>query len=204
MGRVVIADSHILCRQALCDYIRGADTDITVYEAGHYTQLCAIARAAKPDLVILESGLPGFETRDIAPTFENARIAYLISHHGDDSCAQQAERSDGIFRKSISCKDFLSGIHDILEGKRYFPVLDERHGVMFAQTEKPSMEDYHLTVREREVLYHLMRGASNKDIARSLNLQVVTVKLHVRGICRKLKAANRTQAALIALENGWA
>jgi len=57
-----------------------------------------------------------------------------------------------------------------------------------------------LTRRESEVLSYLLAGASNKDIARALDLQVVTVKLHVRGVCRKLGAKNRTQAALIAQE----
>lgn len=57
-----------------------------------------------------------------------------------------------------------------------------------------------LTRREIEVLHYLAQGLTNKEIARALDLQVVTVKLHVRGICRKLGAANRTQAALIAHE----
>ena len=61
-----------------------------------------------------------------------------------------------------------------------------------------------LTPRESEVLEFLLRGASNKEIARSLDLQVVTVKLHVRGICRKLGAKNRTQAALKAQQMGLA
>ncbi len=58
-----------------------------------------------------------------------------------------------------------------------------------------------ITRREHDVLGHLMKGRTNKEIARELDLQVVTVKLHVRGICRKLGATNRTQAALIAQEN---
>ncbi len=52
-----------------------------------------------------------------------------------------------------------------------------------------------LTPREREVLSHLSKGWSNKEIARSLDLQEVTVKLHIRGIFRKLDVKNRTQAA---------
>lgn len=58
--------------------------------------------------------------------------------------------------------------------------------------------DMPLTPREKEVLSYLASGASNKDIADALGVQVVTVKLHVRGICRKLNVKNRTQAALKA------
>ena len=61
---------------------------------------------------------------------------------------------------------------------------------------------FNLTAREKDVLEHLALGEANKEIANALGLQVVTVKLHVRGICRKLDAKNRTQAALIAQEHG--
>ena len=57
-----------------------------------------------------------------------------------------------------------------------------------------------LTQREREVLDYLKDGLANKEIARALDLQEVTIKLHIRGICRKLGAKNRTQAALRAQE----
>ena len=57
-----------------------------------------------------------------------------------------------------------------------------------------------LTQREMDVLQYLEKGWSNKEIARALELQEVTIKLHIRGICRKLGAKNRTQAALRAQE----
>jgi DNA-binding NarL/FixJ family response regulator len=53
-----------------------------------------------------------------------------------------------------------------------------------------------------EVLNGLCRGLSNKEIARELDLQEVTIKLHVRTLCRKVEAKNRTHAAMIAKEAG--
>jgi len=58
--------------------------------------------------------------------------------------------------------------------------------------------DIHLTRREKDVLIYLMRGDRNKDIADALGVKTVTIKLHVRSICRKLGVQNRTQAALKA------
>ena len=55
-----------------------------------------------------------------------------------------------------------------------------------------------LTARETQVLRGLTEGRSNKDIGRLLGLQEVTVKLHVKTLCRKLDARNRIQAAMIA------
>ncbi len=61
-------------------------------------------------------------------------------------------------------------------------------------------EEIKLTKREQEVLSYLMKGYKNKDIADVLGIKTVTIKLHVRSICRKLKVKNRTQAALRATE----
>ncbi|MEL7173076.1 MAG: LuxR C-terminal-related transcriptional regulator, partial [Pseudomonadota bacterium] len=59
-----------------------------------------------------------------------------------------------------------------------------------------------MSERERQVLSGLCRGLSNKEIARELDLQEVTIKLHVKTLCRKLDARNRTQAAMIAKDAG--
>ena len=59
-----------------------------------------------------------------------------------------------------------------------------------------------LTERETEVLRGLGEGKSNKEIARDLDLQEVTIKLHVKTLCRKLDARNRTQAAMLARDKG--
>lgn len=56
----------------------------------------------------------------------------------------------------------------------------------------------HLSRRERDVVDYLINGAPNQDIADGLGIRLPTVKLHIRKICDKLKANNRTQAALIA------
>ena len=59
-----------------------------------------------------------------------------------------------------------------------------------------------LTEREMQVLEGLVKGQANKEIARDLDLQEVTIKLHVKTLCRKLEARNRTHAAIIAKEEG--
>jgi len=75
-------------------------------------------------------------------------------------------------------------------------------GLSDRQDDIEENKGFSLTPREKEVLGYLAKGESNKAIANALGLQVVTVKLHVRGICRKLNANNRTQAALKATQLG--
>jgi two-component system nitrate/nitrite response regulator NarL len=61
-----------------------------------------------------------------------------------------------------------------------------------------------LSPREREILQHVAKGASNKEIARALDLAESTVKIHVQHVLRKLELASRLQAAIWAIENGIA
>ena len=58
-------------------------------------------------------------------------------------------------------------------------------------------------MREREILGYLIEGQTNKEIARRLDLQEITIKIHLRNVYRKIGAVNRAQAVRIALQNGW-
>ena len=68
----------------------------------------------------------------------------------------------------------------------------------------PAVDKDRLSPREREILVFLARGASNKEIARSLDLAESTVKIHVQNILKKLNLISRVQAAVYAVENGLA
>lgn len=84
-------------------------------------------------------------------------------------------------------------------GEQYAPVQ-----LMTEKVEEPAAHPLKdkLTRREFEVLQGLVDGLSNKEIGRRLELQEVTVKLHVKTLCRKLDARNRTNAAMIAKNAG--
>ncbi|UMA64583.1 response regulator transcription factor [Roseivivax marinus] len=76
--------------------------------------------------------------------------------------------------------------------------IDEATGPDHAEDETVDNSDHDLTPRQYDVLAALAEGASNKEIARTLDLSEATVKSHIRQVMRKLKAQNRTQAALLA------
>jgi two-component system nitrate/nitrite response regulator NarL len=204
MNSIVIADQHTLCREALCDFIRNSSHNLIIEGVGDFKSLCDLISRKSADLVLIESSLLDGKDQPLPEIFSSSKIGVLVSSL--DASSSMNEDVHGIFPKSLSSKAFLGGVEDILSGKTFFPKAEYPHfSDQMSLRAKPFLEprEFGLTAREREVLSYLVKGASNKDIARSLDLQVVTVKLHVRGICRKLKAANRTQAALIAKENGW-
>jgi len=127
----------------------------------------------------------------------------------------------GYFPKTMSGKALLQGIRMVLSGEHFVPMDPKTNnmmpsyyddglynarasaGTVYSKSDAhKNSEIFSLTPRETEVLSYLMKGVSNKEIANELGLQVVTVKLHVRGVCRKLDVKNRTQAALKAQEYG--
>jgi DNA-binding NarL/FixJ family response regulator len=104
----------------------------------------------------------------------------------------------------------MNGVYDIVSGKTFFPKNDgDAFSYMpayFEEKRAKKRQDngaFQLTPREEDVLDVLLTGATNSEIADRLELKLVTVKLHVRGICRKMQAGNRTQAVVIAKEHGY-
>lgn len=205
MQSVLIADSHNLCREALCDYIRHAENGYEIGGVCDYRDLMLSLETRVPDLVLIDTDLQGWKQEFVSELCARApdhiKIGLIIPLMRAEAVWDQ--KVSGVFPKSLSCKAFLGGIGEILGGKTFFPPFTDHERAFERAGIQKTPQDYNLTAREKQVLGHLVKGASNKDIARALDLQVVTVKLHVRGICRKMKASNRTQAALFAKENGW-
>ncbi len=196
MSNILIGDPHCLCREALCNYMMQLDPDLFIVGFDAVGPLEDRAREMKPDLVIVDTDMAGWDKLSLPET----KLALIVRSVKEETISNSGV--EGIFPRNISSKVFLKGIHEILSGGTFFASDADMSETPGFFTKVPP-HNFNLTGREKEVLSYLVKRQSNKDIARALDLQVVTVKLHVRGICRKIKAANRTQAALTAKENGW-
>jgi DNA-binding NarL/FixJ family response regulator len=129
--------------------------------------------------------------------------------------------ADPLF-KNIEHLKIIQLTHELIEAKHEISLQNEVKILLLAEIAKltaeleqarlteaiqtPDKQDEtalaKLTRREREVIVMLGHGASNKDIAQSLDLVEATVKIHVQGILRKLNLSNRVQAALLAVRSG--
>lgn len=224
--KLLVADDHTLFRDALVQYIVREDPDAEVTLAKDwYEAMDFLEEDNKFDLVLLDlcmpgmSGLKGFQKmKDDHPEM---RLA-LMSGVAEEEHVKEAidMGAVGYFPKTLSGKALLNAIKLVLSGERFIPLDHQGSNIMpsyraeeedivrnkhMAQTHvdmSAIKDDIDLTPRESDVLKYLVQGLSNKEIARELGLQVVTIKLHVRGICRKLNANNRTQAALKAHQMG--
>ena len=135
---------------------------------------------------------------------ELAVLMLTVSEDGEDLAECMRLGARGYLLKNINAEFLLSSIRRAVTGDSVLS--PEMTAKLVARLRDPrpaaSRPDVDsLTPRERETLRHLARGASNKEIARSLDLAESTVKVHVQNILRKLNLSSRVQAAVFAVEN---
>jgi DNA-binding NarL/FixJ family response regulator len=198
--KLLIADDHELVRDTIVAFLdMQPDFEVTAVP----DLPAALARVGEGfDLVLLDYDMPGMDGLaglDRMRATTGAPVA-LLSGSADRTVAQAAldRGAMGFVPKTIGAKSLINAIRFMEAGEVYAPVKFMTEDV----EEAPHALAKVLTTREMQVLDGLCRGLSNKEIAREVDLQEVTVKLHVKTACRKLGAKNRTQAALAAKQAG--
>ncbi len=201
--KILLADDHELVRDTIAAFLeREADMDLTTCQ--DVAGACAVLDADGPvDLVLLDYSMPGMNGLDGLKTIldkNDGNPVAIMSGTASKSVAQDAldQGAIGFLPKTMGAKSLVNAVRFMASGETFVPV-----AFMTAEdTEEINPLAQNLTQRELEVLGGLCAGKSNKEIARDLDLQEVTIKLHVKTLCRKLDAKNRTQAAMIAKEAG--
>lgn len=116
------------------------------------------------------------------------------------------EGIDGYLVKEISSEPLIGALHLVALGEKVFPselaISMGEHPIPMSSS--VNLSDVDLSAREIEVLRLLIRGSANKVIGRQLGICEATVKVHVKAALRKLHVANRTQAAIWAMQHGLA
>lgn len=194
--RVLIADDHDLVREVIASFLQGEGVVEVVTSPDLDDAIRAADASGSFDLVLLDYNMPGMnglEGLGRMITANDRRPVAILSGTASRNLAEQAIRAGaaGFVPKTMSSRSMVSAVRFMAAGEIYAPV-------KFMQSAEPSGGP--LSQREVEVLRGLCEGKSNKEIARLLDLQEVTIKLHVKTLCRKLNARNRTHAAMIARE----
>lgn len=197
--RILLADDHGMVRDTFAAYLETEGPATVVTTPDYPSAMKALDHDGPFDIVLLDFEMPGmnglYGLVDAIKAHPKQAFA-ILSGTAPVRVAQEAVEKGavGFVPKSMGAKSLMNAMHFMIAGETYVPP------GAFCDSGKIAESEFsrQLSRREREVLRKLCHGRSNKEIAQELDLQEVTIKLHVRTLFRKLNAKNRTQAALIA------
>jgi len=211
--RLLVVDDHTLFRRGLVALLAGDGRFTVVAEAGDAGEAQRRAREHQPDLILLDNHLPGVNGVDALPGLREAAPAakvlmLTVSEDEADLTAALRGGASGYLLKTADSELLASAIERAMAGEATvspemtnklvsaFTALPAANAAPAPAATPDAMAS--LSPREREILAHIARGASNKVIARELTIAETTVKIHVQHILRKLDLGSRVQAAVYA------
>ena len=209
MIRVLIADDHPLVREGLRSFLSTIEDIDVVGEAVDGDQAVALATDLEPDVVVMDLAMPNVDgieaTRRITQANASIRVIALTSFATDDKVfpAIQAGAA-GYLLKETEPSELAEAIRKVHRGE---PILHPSVAARLMRevaAAEPRAHRTDLTARELEVLRLVAAGRSNKEIAHDLSVAEKTVKTHVSNVLSKLGVADRTQAAVYAVQHGLA
>jgi len=202
--KLLLADDHDLVRDSLVALITtyGPGWEITAV-SNLDAALGMLKRGNRYDIAVLDLQMPGMNglegLRKVIAGWPNLPIALMSgAAHDRDVEAALAMGAKGYLPKTIGGKALVHAIELILAGEVFLPSGALRQPATPSAEVRPAG----LTDRESQVLGHLKEGLPNKEIALRLDINVATVKLHLRSLSKKLAVRNRTQLVLKAIELG--
>ena len=211
---VLLVDDHTLFRSGVNALLQKHTDFEVVGEAADSMQGIRRAAELEPDVVLLDLHMPGISGKDAVKQFlEMAPRTHIVmltvSENADDLLDSLRAGASGYLLKNIETETLLSAIRRAADGDSVVsPQMTGKlvRGLQSTRDTPPADERQEdtLSPREREILTHLTKGHSNKEIARDLAVAESTVKIHVQHILRKLNLSSRVQAAVYAIERGLA
>ena len=218
--KLLIVDDHPVFRGGLID-VMDIDPDITVVgEAADGEVAIEMTHDVSPDVILMDINLPTINglqvTRKIKAQIPEVKVI-MITGYDDAEQVFHAIRTgaSAYCPKDITPEALTNVIHSVYHGKYYVDEktltydelmnwVEQRIGRFAGPLVSDSDEMFiPLSPREMEILEHVTRGLSNKEIAYKLGISHQTVKNHMTAILRKLRVDDRTQAAVYALRHGW-
>ncbi len=209
--RIALADDHKLMRSGLRVLLEQQSDFAVVGEASDGREAVALVDAQKPDVLVMDIGMPNLNGIEAAAQITQAHpemSIVMLSMHSDESYVLRALKAGakGYLLKDSAETDLIRAVRSVAESKSFFSpavskvLLDD----YVRKLKRSGTEDPYdlLTPREREVLQLVAEGKSNKDVANLLNLSVYTVETHRSNIMEKLNLHGVPELILYAVRKG--
>jgi len=209
--RVVLADDHAVVRKGIREFLEEEGDIQVVAEAATGVEAVALTQQHRPDVAVLDIQMPemtGIEaTRQIKAQMPSVRILVLTAYDDDPYIfAMLQAGASGYILKNAPSDELVRAVRAVARGESALdPAVTAKVMAQLASG-KPSgaqQAPEGLTARELDVLRLAARGHTNRAIGRALGISNRTVQGHLANIFGKLGVANRTEAVLLALKQGW-
>ncbi len=198
--RVFLVDDHALFRAGVTAEL-GVHVTL-VGDAGDVDTAIQGIRATRPDVVLLDVHMPGGGGRAVLEAIRETHpdvrfLALSVSDAAEDVIRVIRAGARGYVTKTISSEDLVRAIVRVHQGDAVFSprlagfVLDAFAGELPPGVDGADPELDQLTTREKEVLRHIARGYTYREVAGRLHISVKTVETHVSAVLRKLQLSNR-------------
>jgi NarL family two-component system response regulator LiaR len=201
--RVVIVDDHPVVRNGLSFSLSTFDDIEIIGDAGNGEEAVRLCADLNPDVVLMDLKMPSMDgaaaTRAIRMARPQTHVIALTSFQ-DSDLVQQAIQAGaiGYLLKDVSIGDLVEAIRSAHAGQS--TLAPEALEALTWTAVRPPQPGQDLTGRQRDVLALMVQGLSNAEIAARLRVSLSTARFHVSSILRKLGAANRAEAAAIAIK----
>ncbi|HEY6768883.1 MAG TPA: response regulator transcription factor [Candidatus Sulfotelmatobacter sp.] len=210
--RILLADDHEIVRRGLCALLQKHEGWEVIGECSDGRDAVEKAKQLKPDVVILDIGMPSLNgldaTRQLMQHDPNFKVIVLTITDSDQVIREALDAgARGFVLKSDAARDLVSAVEALQHRRMFFTprvndlvlagFLDK--GRAISTTEPPTLPT--LTAREREITQLLAEGKSSKEVASLLNLSTKTVETHRSNIMRKLSFHSIRDLVVYAIKN---
>ncbi len=225
--KLAIVDDHPMVREGLVAMLGSCSELIIVGSCSNSEEAQSLVQTMEPDVILMDikmKGMNGIETaKQILKLNPNIKIIFLTVFEDTESIRLALQSGgSGYLLKHVTREKLLDTINRVHRGETVIDqtvfhqivndytriskkLADIKENKALPGEDRPiydTDQDPILTPREQEILYHITRGLTNKEISTATNLAVDTVKTHLRNIFRKLGVKNRTQAISKAIKMG--
>lgn len=216
---IMLVDDHPLFRQGLRRVLEAEEDLEVIMEVADGEEALRLAKQLLPKVAIMDINLPRMNglqvTRELKQVAPEVAVIMLTAYHDDEQIFHSVRAgAAAYFPKDITPRRLIEAGRQVSKGNYVIDdeVLNkpEVASWLLQQFDKVAYVDgmpnemfAPLSPREMEILQHIARGQSNKEVAYALGISRQTVKNHMTSILRKLAVNDRTQAALYAVRRGW-
>ncbi|MEC1261776.1 response regulator transcription factor [Bacillus swezeyi] len=204
--KIVIADDHHIVRKGLLFFFKTKSDLAVVGEASTGAEALEALNKNDADIVLMDLSMPemdGIEaTKQIKKAYSSVKVIALTSYADEAHVIPAIQAGAEAYQlKDAEPDDLVETIRAVHRGRHTLdPKIMSHVFQHMAQTDEKE-KIHQLTNREKDVLFEIAKGKSNKEIAASLFISEKTVKTHVSNLLSKLELSDRTQAALFAVKH---